>query len=247
MNDERLMQAVHNNAAWCDTVCRSHGQPGEFREGIWLNRGKVPPFYPNAVTLLAPMGAGVSAQLAAIRELVVEGPPGGWGVKDSFCTLDLAPLGFRMLFEAQWIYRAASLPELETPTSGIHCARITDAAELARWEAAWQGEPANEWEADQVSIFLPSLLADETIAFIAVYQQDRIIAGVIANRTGAVVGLSNLFVRGDSEALRAGCVAGVMAAFPGLPVVGYERGDDLIAAQALGFESLGPLRIWMRD
>jgi hypothetical protein len=246
MNDERLMQAVHNNAAWCDTVCRSHGQPGEFREGIWLNRGKVPLFYPNAMTLLAEMG--VSAQLAAIRDLMVEGPPGGWGVKDSFCTLDLALLGFRVLFEAQWIYRTALQPEPETSIPGVHWARITETAELARWEAAWRGEPANKLGTDQTSIFLPSLLADETIAFIAAYRQGQIVAGAIANRTGEVVGLSNLFVPGEAKTMFwAGCVAGVMVAFPGLPVVGYERGDDLAIAQTLGFESLGPLRVWLRD
>jgi hypothetical protein len=91
-------------------------------------------------------------------------------------------------------------------------------------------------------------LADETIAFIAAYRQGQIVAGVIANRTGEVVGLSNLFVPGEAKTMFwAGCVAGVMAAFPGLPVVGYERGDDLAIAQTLGFESLGPLRVWLRD
>jgi hypothetical protein len=33
--------------------------------------------------------------------------------------------------------------------------------------------------------------------------------------------------------------------FPTLPVVGYERGDDLAAAVRHGFEPVGPLRIWL--
>ena len=33
---------------------------------------------------------------------------------------------------------------------------------------------------------------------------------------------------------------------PGLPIVGYERGEDLAAAQQAGFTVLGSLRIWAR-
>ena len=33
---------------------------------------------------------------------------------------------------------------------------------------------------------------------------------------------------------------------PGLPIVGYERGEDLAAARQAGFTVLGPLRIWAR-
>gem|GEM_PF-6650955 len=39
----------------------------------------------------------------------------------------------------------------------------------------------------------------------------------------------------------------VQAAYPGLPVVGYERGADLAAMRALGFRSLGSLRVWITD
>jgi hypothetical protein len=35
-----------------------------------------------------------------------------------------------------------------------------------------------------------------------------------------------------------------MAIFPGTALVGYEHGDDLVAMLALGFTTLGPLRIW---
>jgi hypothetical protein len=35
-----------------------------------------------------------------------------------------------------------------------------------------------------------------------------------------------------------------MTLFPGLPLVGYERGDDLERARRVGFEEVGPLRVW---
>jgi hypothetical protein len=41
-------------------------------------------------------------------------------------------------------------------------------------------------------------------------------------------------------------VAAVASAFPGMPVVGYERGETLEAALAHGAEPLGPLRVWLR-
>ncbi len=37
----------------------------------------------------------------------------------------------------------------------------------------------------------------------------------------------------------------VQDAFPGLPVVGYVRGDDLTAMVALGFRPAGPPRVWI--
>jgi hypothetical protein len=99
----------------------------------------------------------------------------------------------------------------------------------------------------QARIFLPSLLAEKNVAFIAAYRDQQLVAGAIANRTGEVVGLSNVFLPAQDEAsFRAGCVAAVMATFPPLPLVGYEAGDKLAAFQSLGFEPVGPLRVWLR-
>jgi len=48
----------------------------------------------------------------------------------------------------------------------------------------------------------------------------------------------------NAEAYWTGCLATVTDAFPELPVVGYERGSDLEIAKELGFEGIGPLRVW---
>jgi hypothetical protein len=243
MHDERTAQAVYNNAVWCDTVSRAHGSPGEFLETIWLNRRETPRFYPNAVTLSE---AESSAQLNQIRDLIEADLPGEWGVKDSFHALDLTPLGFRVLPSAEWIYRAASLPAPEVNLTSVRWARIDEATELAAWEAAWNGEPDTR-EAPQPRIFLPSLLEDANVAFFAAYNQQRIVAGAIANRTGDVVGISNIFLpEHDATHFRAACLASVMDAFPGLPLVGYESDNDLAEMRSLGFESVGPLRIWLK-
>ncbi|MEV6814033.1 hypothetical protein [Micromonospora sp. NPDC051296] len=43
--------AVRENAAWCDLVCRTHGQPGSVDADTWSVPRRSPPWYPDAVTL----------------------------------------------------------------------------------------------------------------------------------------------------------------------------------------------------
>jgi hypothetical protein len=242
MSLEQQTQAVRNNAVWCDTVFRSHGRPGAFRDHIWLNRQPAPPFYPNAVTLTRD---GQGAQLAAVEEIAAA-RAGGWGVKDSFCCLDLTPFGCALLFEADWIYRPAALPKPQTDCADVRWLKVETSSALVAWERAWQGGGEDQGSAER--IFLPPLLADPAVAVLAAYQEERIIAGVIANRTGEVVGLSNLFTPADdAERFWASCVASVMDAFPGLPVVGYEADEALSLAETVGFTRIGPLRIWVKE
>jgi hypothetical protein len=239
----QVVQAAHNNAHWCDTVCRAHATPGEFHAHLWLNRQPVPRFYPNVVTLSGL--SGVADQLAAIRKLVATAPLVSFGVKDSFATLDLAPLAFHILFEAQWLWRAASQPPPAGLDTGLSWTTIREPADLTRWEAAWNGLPAEDPSALPPRIFLPALLSDPDIRFIAAYADRQIVAGAIANRTGNVVGVSNVFVpEADAARCWAGCLATIIDAFPGFSLVGYERGNDLSIAHALGFEAVGPLRVW---
>lgn len=174
------------------------------------------------------------------------GIPGRWSVKDSFCTLDLTPMGFSILFEATWLSRAASLPWPGPEIEGVRWSYLRDPLELERWEAAWDGFPGRAIEAER-RVFRQSLLAVDEIVFVAAHQGGRIVAGAVANRTGEVVGLSNVFAPAqDAAAYWAGCVASVMGAFPGLPLVGYERGADLNFAEEAGFSRLEPLRVWIR-
>jgi len=239
----QVVLAAHNNAHWCDTVCRAHGIPGEFHEHLWIDRHPVPRFYPNAVTLSA--RSGVADQLAAIRDLVAAAPLASFGVKDSFATLDLAPLAFHILFEAHWLWRAASRPPPAPLGTGLTWTTVQEPADLSRWEAAWNGVPAEKPSTLPPRTFLPALLNDPDIRFIAGYADRQIVAGAIANRTGDVVGVSNVFSpEADAARCWAGCLATIIDAFPRLPLVGYERGNELAIAQALGFEVVGPLRVW---
>jgi hypothetical protein len=229
--------AARNNASWCDALCRSHGQPGEFLPGLWLNRYPAPRYYPNVVTLIS---HGAASHLERVRELRHAGLPRGWAVKDSFHALDLGRLGFRVLFEAEWIWRPADAPRSAADLAGVRWARIQSEPELADWEAAWCSAPGEE------RLFLPSLLADGAITFLAAYREGQIIAGAIAHQSDGVIGLSNVFgPEGYGPRIWAGSVAASHEAFPGRPLAGYETGHDLAAAQSAGFITIGPLRVWL--
>jgi hypothetical protein len=246
MTHSRVEQAAENNAIWCDTICRAHGIPGEFHNELWLNRYAVPRFYPNVVTLSAQ--DDTATQLASIQALAATGLSGGWGVKDSFCSLDLSALGFQPLFEARWLWRSPFQPLPNRAASGLRWAWVKDALELAKWETAWSGSQALDTSTRGSRLFLPAMLANPEIGFVAAYRGQTIVAGAVANRTKDVVGLSNVFVPlDDPVAFWAGCVTMIHERFPDMPVVGYERGRELAVVKEIGFEILQPLKVWIRQ
>ena len=66
---------------------------------------------------------------------------------------------------------------------------------------------------------------------------------MIANTSSDCVGMSNVF---GADAMVA--AVELSARFgAGLPVVGYERGDELQEAIGAGFESVGLLSVWTRS
>jgi hypothetical protein len=243
MNASKVELAAQNNSIWCDSICRAHGVPGEFFPEAWLNRAPVPPYYSNLVVLSAVQGAA----LKHIRALMKLPLPANWSVKDSFCSLGLAPLGFEVLFEASWIWRGLTSSYPGSPSTNIRWSRISASLELANWEAAWSDDSRNREAVGRQTKFPASLLPDPDLAFFAGAEESEIVAGGIANRTGAVVGLSNFFVkRGDAGMLWKGLIRSTLDVFPGLPLVGYERGRDLEVALACGFQSIGSLRVWIQ-
>jgi len=237
--------AAHNNAVWCDTVCRAHGSAGAFDPDAWQHVRLSPPGYPNLVTLRA--DAEVAAVLGHLRRLRAELPERAWGVKDSFCTLDLTALGFDALFEASWIHLPPSASSATSTAGDLHWAEVTSADELARWEHGWAG---GDVSGDAQRVFLPGLLADPEVCVMAAWQGSQRVGGAILNRSErggtAVVGLSNVHTDDDPVPLYVSLAAAARARCPGLTVVGYEGGAWLAAAQASGFEVAGPLRVWLR-
>jgi len=239
VSETGVADAARNNAAWCDAVCGAHGSPGEFFDSHWLTRAPAPPYYPNLVTL----HSAVAPAMAAVRELDEARPSASWAVKDSFGVLPLERAGFRLLFGAEWIVRPVPLAPRRPPSHGGRWSRVQCESALSAWEEAW-GESLGK-----PRVFLPALLGRSEIAILAAHDSGGgIIAGVVANRTEKAVGLSNFFVHGKmGGSLRAECMEAAADAFPNLPLIGYEAGQNLVESHALGFSSLGSLRIWLKE
>jgi hypothetical protein len=228
-----------NSAEWCDRVCRAHGVPGTFTPEIWFQPWVGPPYYSNAITLTR---SGLTEQYAAIAQLE-ENLPQGFSVKDAFANLDLTKSGFHVLFDAEWIWFEPSpvaRPENRNPS----WFQVKTEHELIRWEAAWaaSGSPTAS------RVFLPTLLADASLAFFGAQRDGQIVAGCVANRSRAgVVGFSNFFAPDSGrDRYRSEAVALVANFAKGNPLVGYDRGAELEGLLAIGFRCVGPLRVWVR-
>jgi len=95
--------------------------------------------------------------------------------------------------------------------------------------------------------FRPALLSSPAVQFLAGRDTEKIVAGAIANHSGPVVGVSNVFTAGmDVNSVWVGLAAALAEIFPGVSLVGYEHGADLAAALSAGFTAIGPLRVWQK-
>ncbi|NBF00570.1 hypothetical protein FE391_46540 [Nonomuraea sp. KC401] len=215
--------AVHDNAGWCDVMCRAHGVPGTYGDGrVWASSVRTPVFYPDAVTL----SPGATAEDVLAR---IDAGPGA-SVKDSYAALDLP--GFEVLFEAQWIHRPAPRPA----GTAIAWEVVGDAATLREWErAAFGGEVTG--------LFLPALL--KKVRIVCARIGGEIVCGSVLTASGGVAGVSNVFASGcDPDTAWAGTLAMAAHLLPGRPLVGYE--SDLEVPLGHGFTPVGPLRVWLR-
>jgi len=204
---------------------------GRFLVHTWVNAEPVPRFYPNVVSLTTG-AADIDEQRQIVEMLLKSNLPGRWAVKDSFRTLDIARLGFDVLFEANWIRLLPSKPEvIGFPRSGALVSGLS-------WERTKPGGEA----------FPAALFSDENFAMFSGSRNGAIVAGGTLYNSDGVVGISNVTADVD-EAPAVWRDLAILAAstFPEMPLVGYESGDELKAAHKAGFELGDPLRIWVKS
>lgn len=220
--DPRLRRAVDASIGWYEDILALHGIGSMLEDGLWSSLAPPPPLHSDAVTV-EPM---VPAERVSDRI----GDRARAGVKDSFARLDLSDAGMEVLFSATWIHR-------EPPDAGSTGWREVRTAEaLAAWNAGW----------DTAGVLLPDILDRAHIRILERVEGDNVIGGAIARLGGAVVDVSNVHGAGGHAVDWAELATAVARRFPGRPIVGYERGDDLDAAISGGFEPVGELRVWVR-
>jgi hypothetical protein len=222
--------AAINNAEWCHVACGGWGIEGQFSDDAWTSARRTPDLFPDAVTFVP------APSVTSLLRRVEVGA--GCSIKDSFAALDLASSGFQCAFEAEWIVAQPKSPDGQLDLSGW--SRLEEPAQFGQWLEALHATQ------DAPVRLAPSILDAGNVVVAMRIEAGGISGGAVFNRSADVVGLSNVFsVSGDNVRLWKECLAFTGLCFPRIPVVGYERGGALKAAEASGCNTLGPLRIWV--
>lgn len=233
---DRILIAAHNNALWCDAVCRTYRLRTTIDDRAWSVQSRTPPYYPDAVTL--------SPDLDELELLGRIDGSDGASVKDSWSVLDLMGDDFARLVAGQWLWHDGTR-HVPAPEPALVWRQAHTHEDMMAWTAAWADEP------DAASILHPSLVDEPGVHVLAASATGApdapIVAGCIVNVTGDVAGLGNLFSRsGDAGSAWGSAVTAAREVVGGVPIVGWEAGDSIAAAVAAGCEAIGPLTVWVR-
>lgn len=236
-DEEMALLCAANNADFYQAIFRALKLPDRRDSDLWSSEALAPPYYSNLTTLAPDADARQLTEILRLRAML--GRP--FSLKDGFCRLDLGDYGFEVLFSAEWIWAERTHLMI---TSQPRWEQICDADALSQWEQSWRmgGSATN------LHVFAPALLDDEDIAIFGRSTEDGFDGGCIANRSAQVVGISNIFhLKGTSPAYGEAVSVAASAFGANLPLVGYDRGEALSEMEALGFRSVGNLRVWLSD
>jgi hypothetical protein len=220
--DRRLRCAVDASIGWYEDIFSLHGIGSRLEAGLWSALASPPPLHSDAIT--AEPGVRADQVVARLADRSHA------GVKDSFSTADLSSAGYEVLFAATWIHRDPA----EAATTPWRDVRTVDG--LTAWNAGW----------DTAEVLLPPLLERAHVAILERVVGDEVTGGAIARLGSGVVDVSNVHGVGGHDVDWEELATAIAARFPDRPIVGYERGPDLEAAIAGGFDPVGPLRVWVR-
>ena len=229
MDEESLTAAIANSVHWYDAVMSAHGLAVEHRKNAWLCKEKVPPFYSNMITL-----DRFGSQGPLITEIgsTLLRP---WTIKDSYNSIDLVERGFDVLFDAEWFGRS---PDQNWPSrtgQAPPVQTVRSESELERWVEAWGETPIGR------PVFVPGLLQNDEVEFVYVDRGSYVSAGLVANRSDDVIGITNAF---GSPREVMNCIHHLSHRYD-LAVVGYGRKRQVEFLTGFGFRQIGKLRIWI--
>ncbi|MDQ0886632.1 hypothetical protein QFZ81_001720 [Paenibacillus sp. V4I9] len=216
--------AVLNNIVWCGVICELHGLTQTSSERVWGLLSKAPELYPDIITFSRHATSEEVKDFISNREI--------FSIKDSFANLNMVPFGFKVLFEAKWIYHAPVTDVNYVQTGWVV---VSSEKDLAKWTFA----------SELQKVIKPKLL-DQIDVKIFMHEINGEISGFIANLSANAVGITNVFSN-SNKIIWSDVVPIVSTYFPGIPMVGYENGDDLTSALLSGWTTIGPLRVWIKS
>ena len=234
MADSRVLAAASNNADLYGVMFKAHGLAFVRHAEAFAALDRPPPYHSN-LTVLRP---NCREQVVDLLRGIARATRGIVGFKDGFAEYDLADAGFRVLFQAQWLWRPARCASW--PDGWI---RVADPAALLRWEKAWKAGGSQT----SARMFPEALLAAPDFACFAKVEGDEVIAGCIANRSPTCVGLSNVFGQEKLKEVVVEAQAAAQTLAPGLPLTGYAAGPLLNVSLQAGCEDIGRLRVQVAE
>lgn len=164
VNQEKLVcLAALNNAQWCHLVCQANRALGQFNDQAWHSIDEVPNYYPNIITLTP------NCSLETVQAIAQQ-IQGRVSSKDSFNNLPLTQLGFKKLFDAQWLLAPV------TVSRSLSYQLIRDTQQLEEWERAWSRAPKS-------GLFNQTILNNPAIRFVGIYNHHELVAGGIINKS----------------------------------------------------------------
>lgn len=239
-----LRLAVLDNAAWCRLVSSDLNGVGVVDTCVGvLFPGRVPEFYPNFVSVDADVSRrDARLMVAALREADL---PAGFGIKDSFANLDLGRDGFDCAIEGQWLGFDGAIDDSPPVQRDLSISWPRDVTGIDRWL-----EVAGMTCIDPVKLCRQPL-ASKRVSFLEVRRNDEIVAGAVLTSFGPaqrpVLGVSNVFAREDDLPVWTLIMTAARRRWRGCVLVGWEADASIESAQAAGFRTLHPMRVWIDE
>jgi hypothetical protein len=226
---------AHAVAGWHASWLTALGLSSEADSEAWRALDAPPFIYFGAITLRPDTPV----------EAVVDTPG---SICDSWQTLDLGPLGYRIFRQEPWFYRSAGpLPDATPPE--LEIVRVTTESEVEEFEAVSVRGFGGEDDAIEPGTFHPpAILEDAAMAMFTGRVDGKPVGAAMGYRTDAAVGVFGVTTvasarrRGYGSAL----TRAAMLTETGLPSVLAPSKEGESVYLALGFEPAGALSIWTK-
>lgn len=245
MASELVAMAALNNALQSEAVLAAVGSSGAFGEVFWQNDHRFDIPYANGATLGS--AADGARHLEAIKRLTAAREPDvPTYVMDSWATLDLEPLGYRVRFADEWFVSELPPQPSGPPLASIEV--IDNAARLVEWEAASVIAFGGGAPETRGHTYPPGLLADERFTFYGVDVDGALAAGVLLFRDPACTGVYTFFTLPEyrGRGLGTALLRHALNHAPDPPLATNPSEMSRGIFSKLGFRAVGERRVWAR-